>query len=713
MKNIAIIVLFFLLFLSSCFLDEDQPDPPDNGDKLLTEATIDATGGKLEADQFELTVPAGAFNGSVTLKLYKNDSDKPFEGDQLTTLYIIEGLPELILQPLKIAFNTSLAQNADYFIARGEENFISSLDTTTTSYCLFKAIADNTLFSCEIPAMEAMNKKSASANNSFKLKFTLLGNYQYFGEGTHFLIYTPPSLFLQAEELHGVLEYAWMIFDNAPSPAFTYENKRKWPVSVTIKNLNSNVYGYYSNSKWGNDDGYIEFNRMHMNDANQMAITAGHEFLHLVQSLYDPRSNFARASFEPEWHWLNEACAVWIEAEFSEENWEDYASDIRQGNQMAPLEGAVKGAQTSAGLHGYGMSSVIKYIDKEFYENKIPLNLIYDKILEGQKSVPALGVLYDLIPSASIWFLYPYFLENYVSGQIYNDVNPAFWIGNATDNFPINNKDDTLKNFSYEYPQLSGRLFNITLNYPELAPTAYLECSIIPDQVTAVAAFKYKGSAIEQIGSNFISVEVNSLKQIMQDGWNLLVLVSDRSAVDPYLSSRTINLKVKVKQQESILPPDVDFAFAFQGYFKWSNSDSVEYYSDGCWSENIINNGYYYTEAEQYVASWDFTSENIAYKGSLEAYIDFEQKQLTEIYLSSVINTGKKWDTLFFLVNTVPAIDWDLDKKYFRFKIEGYDILNHINHIYYRREAYGNTQNLLMYDCMESCYFSLTLGDPY
>jgi len=42
-------------------------------------------------------------------------------------------------------------------------------------------------------------------------------------------------------------------------------------------------------------------------------------------------------------------------------------SPIRSGNEMAPMQGAQKGAEVDAGKHGYGMSAMIKIFGEQLW----------------------------------------------------------------------------------------------------------------------------------------------------------------------------------------------------------------------------------------------------------------------------------------------------------------------------------------------------------
>ncbi len=167
---------------------------------------------------------------------------------------------------------------------------------------------------------------------------------------------------------------------------------------VYIEDLGEDAYGHYSNSIWGNNHGYIQINSEKINNLKEMKTTIGHEFFHFVQSLYDPRGSYTKAKCFSKHAWLDEACAVWSEAMFSDNP--NYVSKVYDGNEDEPLSGISRGLskETYQG-YGYGMSAVIKYLVKKRGEG-IVLDF-YKQIKSGKSSVEA---LLNIAGSPDVWY---------------------------------------------------------------------------------------------------------------------------------------------------------------------------------------------------------------------------------------------------------------------------------------------------------------------
>ena len=247
------------------------------------------------------------------------------------------------------------------------------------------------------------------------------------------------------------------------------------------------------------------------------------------------------------------------------------------------------------------------------------------------------------------------------------------------------------------------------MNYPDLDNQAYLECEIPGDEESFLTVFRYQGSQIEKavfIGS-YAKLDILNLKWLMDEGWNLLALVTNNEMEAPYLSSRNLELTLKVKKPDISLPPIVSFHFGYDGYFKWISGDTVTYYEPGGWNRYVmIRNGVY--NGEQYVATWDTVDiDNYHHRGSLTADIDFENQEITSLHIRDMMNSGFIKDTIAFTIINIPSVSWDENYKFF--EIDGSGIYYQIPYLYFKREAYGNTQNLTGYNCNVSCHFDLEM----
>jgi len=118
-KNLILLLCILSLAIYSC---EKEPDEPDqNGDPAdnpsLLEADIGSAGGKLETEDFVLTVPEGAFDTTVTLKLTLVENDPLQDAAQVTGTYKLTGLNCSWNKPLefKIRYSGTLHRLLSYF----------------------------------------------------------------------------------------------------------------------------------------------------------------------------------------------------------------------------------------------------------------------------------------------------------------------------------------------------------------------------------------------------------------------------------------------------------------------------------------------------------------------------------------------------------------------------------------------------------------------
>lgn len=702
MKKITLISLLALIILSTCKKDEnDNNTNPVNPNVYLAEASIGTDGGTLSSTEFNLVIPPGAFTDMSHLKVSKSETTKPFENEQSTPLYTLEGLPDAISKPLSLSIKANAQSKDETFLAIGEECFISSLDTLDVTYHLIAGQIESGWYIFEIPAMDTDDSKSITTPEPLYINLAVVTTYTTV-EGQYFQIHTPINMVSQAEGLLTMLNTAREKLINSPYP-MDLSGRTEWPVKVIVKKLSNAAYGYYNNSRWGDNYGYLEFNSMHMSEVDQLAVTAGHEFLHLAQSLYDPRWAIPQARYRPDWHWVNEATAVWIEEKFS--NNPDYFSVIRNGHQMAPFEGAEKGAQVEPGYHGYGMASIIKKIDQMYEaDGWPPLNQLYGYIHDEKKPIEALSLI---IPEDFPIF-YRSFLESLSLGNIYNDIIPSTLVGNASGTFNISGIADTLKTFPASYDQLSGKLFKITLNYNEIDDNAHLKATVTGGEKSYVSVFKYKSSQIELIGGGADTYNVMNLKQIKTEGWQLLVLITNQNDANPWILNNNFDLTLQVKDPDVFLPPYLSYVFYVDGYTKWSHLDSTYYEPFGWTNWQWLAKGAY--NGELYVSTWDtIDAWDWHWKGSVSIDIDFENQKINWINAQELMFTGTIKDTISFTVIDVPMIIWEDDHK--EFKIDAAGIEEHITYLYYKRTAYGNSLDLLDYNCNNNCRLEVVMDD--
>ena len=538
--SMRILNLFFCFLLLLTLCCSDSTGPGDTGDgEIVGHVTIGSDGGSVESDEVTITVPAGAFEDDASVAL-TTAPEQSFEDDAVSETYVVAGLPQSYNEEItiSIAYNGELTENS--YIAVGADTWVTSLGQSVTTYTLLPATPDGDRLTATLPATGFVAAKAVMANGeeSTSITVTAVTGYKpHVTAGGYFKI-DYASRWTTLESVQKLGEYLEDAYATIAGLGFSYAGRTNWPVSVTVKNLNSSdVYGYSANSLWGDNYGYLEFNSTKMDDLNEMRITAGHEFFHLVQALYDPRNFYSKAKLSSPYLWLDEACSVWIEEKFTVE--QGYVSPTRAGNTLAPFEGVVTGASADTQKHGYGLSAMIKYLVGEYGE--ACLVDIYNAVKDG--SDPMTAVRRGTTEPVEWW---EEFLRKYALGDIYG-AGIAELTANKSGMYRIITNSDTLETFSGDYPDLSGRLYIIRLENTVFDDNAELSLTL-EGGMGELSVFKYrlKPSEIEFLGTGDETVSFDDLKSLNAGGWHLIALVSNSRNIDPYTEKTTIGLTIRV-----------------------------------------------------------------------------------------------------------------------------------------------------------------------
>ena len=538
-----------------------EPTAPGRGERyrLIGSRTVGPEGGTLAAEDISVAVPPGAFGSDAEVKLYVSE-ERPFGENGVSKTFKLE-VPEEYSRPLKVRIRSRGALSGESFVAVGEETFVPSLGEVRTTYDLFPASDSSGYLTCELPVPEGGRVAKAAGGTGFSISLLAVsGYYTYTSKGGHFRINFPAHVLDQAYDLADYLEEAYATFKDM---GFSYAARTRWPVSVTVKDLGEEVYGYSVCSIWGNNYGYMEFNARKMEERDQMRLTAGHEFFHLVQSLYDPRNRIFKAKGWFYTHyWLDEATAVWSEEKFTSE--EDYRSPVREGNELAPFHGMQAGAAKEPKDHGYGMSAVIKYLVERYGEGV--LVDMYKKIRGGAHPVEAL--VKSLDDPVSLWW--PDFFREYLEGRIYG-VGIGTFVAGKSGSFSIRSDSDVLKTFSGSYPDLSAKIYLVELLYPEIDESAKIEfVADSPDIVPYLMVFKFdKQGKVKYLASSVDSLTISDVRALTDEGWHLLVAVVDDDYNPPdYAKTADVRLRVRVVTLRT-------FGELWKGTIEWDVPDTV------------------------------------------------------------------------------------------------------------------------------------------
>lgn len=533
-KKLLLALCFFSLFTLNC---SNSTGPGDSGNE--EHVTIGAEGGTAGSEAVEIDIPAGAFGDDVSIALSASP-EQAFDENAVSGTYTITGLPLAYSKDLtvSIAYDGDLTDNS--YIAVGVETWVSSLHETAMTYTLLPATVDGDLLTAELLATVFIPAKRADmeAEDSSPVTVTAVTGYKpYVTANGHFEI-EYASRFTTLASVQQLGQYLEEAYTTIAGLGFSYDDRTNWPVSVTVKSMSKpDVYGYAMNSLWGDNYGYMEFNRDKMSDLAELRITAGHEFFHLVQAFYDPRNFYSKAKREAPHLWLDEASSVWIEELFTDQ--QDYASPTRAGNNLAPFNGVCPDDDEEADKHGYGLSAMIKYLVDNYGQSCL-VNT-YQALESGDDAITAMRKAAE---DPIHWW--DEFLRQYTQGDFYNVSLPEL-TANKSGMFQIIFDADSLATFTDDYRDLSGRLYLIRLENTYFDENAMLTVTADGD-LSEVSVFKYRVNPreIELVGTDAESVSVSDLKALERDDWHLVALVSNTRNITPYTESTSITTTVRV-----------------------------------------------------------------------------------------------------------------------------------------------------------------------
>ncbi len=468
MKNFRnIFAAIFLMMVAFIDCSKDPASPSNNEqNKPIVTATIGPGGGHIETENISISIPAGAFNANHDIALYDIADDQAFGENTVSTSYKISGLPNEYQQPLKVSIKYSGELSGQSFIAVGDRQFDSATsDDSSTVYDLFPASDSSGYLVGELPAVdEAGLTKSRSAlwGNPFH---NIIGSVTAYDllQTDNFEITYPKTLEFHASYIGTALEDAYSIV--LSDLGFSFNKKaERWKATVIIQT--KAVTGYFSTHSPKLN---ISRDLVRMGKYSDIKLGTGEQFIE--QAIYYNYYNLLPfGTLNAGYFWLETAIKTWAEELFTDDPDFQYPANFA-ANTMAPFNGMRAGAgvdfePVTFNNHGYGMSSLIKYMVDDSRFGKTGIAKTYQDIGKGVD--PTAALIKNMDAMVADWW--PDFFKQYVNGDIYNRSIDDF-LNNTTLEWNINNDNDMLKVFSSDdaevglYPDLSAKLFKINLNH--------------------------------------------------------------------------------------------------------------------------------------------------------------------------------------------------------------------------------------------------------
>jgi hypothetical protein len=588
-QHCSLYLVCILCLLLGCSGDSPTgPGPEDGAYTLEGTETIGETGGAIEIEDFSLEVPAGAFDGDHTLKIFVSSEDRPFDQEQATRAFRLEGLPDEFSKPLRLSIKYEGTISEESFLALGERFFDYVQGDSATSYSLHSASDSSGYLVGEIPPAGSATMQSrqggigataspADLSEAVKLLGVtgLKGRY-----GAHFWIAFPLGLVeVSAPAVEAMLEevYAKIVTDL----------QMPWPwwgrLNVLIQDLGPSV-GAYSTS-FGGKIPMLHLSRQHLSqgDFTKVRVDAGKELLSWILPTFD------ESAIEPGHFWLWNAVIAWSEEVFTDDAAYRHPAAFA-GNEMAPFNGMRAGVGDGSGVerefrHGHGMSAVIKYLVDDARFGMGGIKGTYETIQSG--SDPTAALLNNMDATAADWW--PEFFTDYVGGGVYGVGADVFTTSqNLSGSWTVDGENDTLMSFTRDFPDLSAGLYLIDLNYGSLDESARMVLTLTGELTTPVSLmlFRIDGTTATYLGRSTsqgsAALQVTDLEGLYAGGLRKLLVVAVNSNVsETYLEQSNLDLEMKiVKKPAGTQFNSFDFLIRVVGQWHYVSGDYTSDYDD-------------------------------------------------------------------------------------------------------------------------------------
>jgi uncharacterized protein (TIGR03437 family) len=373
----------------------------------IATAEIGPDGGAIGDGEFAFVIPPKVLEAPATLRLCRPLSAEPAraartagEMPESGLKYVIEGVPPgLAVGPgLSLrSYPPELERGGTVILRVGPNNEVHFEPVKTNGNGL--QLSDKDFL---VPGY-----------SDTEIEFAIRGNSDrcVSAEG-HFVLFSPTGCQGRPEEILKAAEAAYRVL--GPEQGLDWNRRARWPVRITLEDFGA------GNQRWGehvpNRDrnlDYLRLNSRMIDDAvaagqdwlPSLKATVGHELFHLMQHIYDPRSDYSAAKFPGAWFWMMEALSTWAEGvvvgdpdyiapSVRRQDWIFFA---RHGLEyppplscsFSPLQILWPDECARVQNHGYGASLLLRYLMANGAPPNLP-GLLIERMAAGDGPVQAL-----------------------------------------------------------------------------------------------------------------------------------------------------------------------------------------------------------------------------------------------------------------------------------------------------------------------------------
>ncbi|NLU37272.1 MAG: hypothetical protein GXX78_00115 [Bacteroidales bacterium] len=538
--KMVLVLLFLLLLVYSCKKDTETT----GGGDVVDVASIGKEGGELSDDVITVEFQKNCFTETKTIKLTNVETVEEFGAYQATDFYSITNLPANYKEPIIVTLNPDeTLKGKQLLMVVGEMKYSTTLHDNVFAYEFLDAVDEDGTYTISYQPLESVTDDKQTLSLTFGLVKDYVTTSEQQKSTRNFVVYAPAT---EIEAALDVEDYLNESYEKLNAMGFSYAARTKWPIKVTLSKFpaeHKNAYGFFTQSSWSHNRSTLEFNLDMIENSQDVKATAGHEFFHFVQSLYNNTGALSKKLLGDPFYWLDEASSVWFEGIILGNP--DYNSSIRDGHHMEPLNGAYEQAEKNPAHYGYGMAAMIKYIVKRYGNNSVLK--IYQKVLSGEAKDPVDAITRAL--PESFGELYPDFLNEYFQRKIYSDFNISALLQGFDQQFEIRSLEDSVHVFKVSNLGLAAKILRIETSLSSGEFSQAQSLLINSFSLNPKIIYKLKGATLTYLGTSSGEFLVEGLKEIEEQNAVLLVVMVNTNHTN---KEESVEVKLSKVQYDAV-----------------------------------------------------------------------------------------------------------------------------------------------------------------
>ena len=609
------VLLTLVLFLTACEKNDQNGEekPSGNSDSVLAEATIGSSGGTLEADGIKISVPPGAFDSDIEVKIVSTEEEvSELEENLCTDVFQVEGIPENFRKPIGITLKHQGNLEEESSIAVGIRRYISEVEDSLIMYRFFDASDSSgyliALLEPEIAPsgdLPASTLKGAPSNISSPL--IMVGNswnLRYKGDFFHInypLEAESANMIKLVEFMDDAVDSLYQMFGADRVHIKDIFDLAGYPrVRVFNRMPHQNSFGYYTiipklAKQAPTPAGWLLARKIYYSVARDKLESGTDAELKSLAFMWVFRT-FTYVYYGERLDWFSYGSCVWIKEKFS--GMVDYTSAVYPTLGQSPFTGIQEGMKNYKQsyfetsilggeiknheiLHAQGMVPFFKYLDRTYANDKTLIRRIIDANVSAGAEYPVEGLISAINDPEFIWW--PGFFKEFLSGKLY-DLSADLFLNElkSIDQIDFYEEKDTTRYNDESYADLSAKLYSVNFLFPDFEREADLHLKVGPpslnlNYVTAMA-FGIKNNTMDYF-DHAADLTITRLKELKQNGYGKIAVVIVNSANEPpFKESMNITLDTR------LIPAPLDFNWVI---VKVRSKTKVTY-SDGTSSDGTF-----------------------------------------------------------------------------------------------------------------------------